>query len=198
NAERTAAQGCAMTRKAVWALWWGAMLLAGIWPLWGELPVPNVPAVTEAVHVASSGFTPVTLPVVSAERGGTAHYRVMLDVERLERPLYVYIPLLSQRVRLYMEGRLIADSGNRALMHGLASGTSLLALLPEDLLGGGPRALDIHVQASGLPRASLSPLYVGSAEELAGHYRLSVFVLEYMRAMALGGQLLMAVLALVI
>jgi signal transduction histidine kinase len=175
------------------------MLLVGIWPLWGTLPEPRAGALTQAVQVGADELaTPVQLPLRRSERGQAAHYRLSLQIDRDERPLYVFIPFVSQRATLYMEGRRIGDSGNRALMHGLASGTSLLALLPEDLLGTGSRVLDIHVEAVGLPRAYLSPLYVGTAEELAPYYRLSVFVFEYLRIGALAAQLLMAVFVLVI
>lgn len=188
-----------MRRRLIWGLLWGLMLLIGIWPLWGMLPAPDVQAVAEAARVEADGRAePVTLPAFSAQRGTASHYRLSLQIERDERPLYVFIPFVSQRATLYMEGRRIADSSNRALMHGLASGTSLLALLPEDLLGTGARALDIHVESSGLLRAYLSPLYVGTAEELAPYYRLSVFVFEYLRIVAVAAQLLMAVFALVI
>jgi len=190
--------GHVMKRNIVWTLLWGTILLIGVWPLWGTLPAPKVKPLVQAVHVRPDGPVPVTLPVLGPERGSTVHYRIMLDIERFERPLYVFIPLLSQRVTLHMEGRLIADSSNRAFMHGMASGTSLLALLPEDLLGAGVRILDVHVQATGLVRAYLSPLYVGTSEELAPYFRLSVFLLEYVRAMIFGGQVLMVVLVLVI
>lgn len=114
----------------------------------------------------------------------------------LQRPLYLFIPFLSQRARVYMDGRLIADSADRGYMKGLASGATVLALLPEELLGPGLHTLDVHLQTTGLIRGYLSPLYVGTAEELAPYYRLSVFLFEYLHVMVLAAQLLMALLAL--
>jgi two-component system sensor histidine kinase UhpB len=184
--------------RAVWTALWGGILLAGLWPFLGMPPTPRAQAIDQVVHVEAGGQAPASLPIATVERGGTSHFRVLLEVNRTERPLYLFVPLLSQHATIHMEGRLIADSDNRTVMEGLASGTSLLAVLPEDLLGAGPRAIDIHLQATGLQRAYLSRLYVGTAEELAPYYRLSVLVLEHLRAITVGAQLLMAVLALVI
>lgn len=186
-------------RKMVWGVLWSVMLLIGVLPLYGQLPAPPVPAITHAVHVGPDDrLTPVELPSVRRERGATTHYRLSIQIESSERPLYLFIPFLSQRAAVYMDGRLIADSGNRGVMQGLASGTTLLAMLPEDLLAAGSRALDVHLRTTELVPSYLAPLYVGTAEQLGPYYRLSVFLFEHLLVMALAGQLLMGLSVLIV
>lgn len=190
-----------MKRTLVWGLLWALMLLLGTVPFWATLPAPDAQSITQAVHVGSDDRpTPVGLPLVSRseEPGTTAHYRMRVSIDRAQRPLYLFIPLLSQRATVTCDGRLIADSSNRGVMQGLASGTTLLVLLPADLLEARSHVLDVQLQTAGVVRGYLSPLYVGTAQELGPYYRLSVFALEYLLLMVVAAQLLMAVCVLVV
>jgi len=186
-------------RRLIWALLWGLMLLFGTLPFWAMLPAPLVQAITRGIHTGPNGqLRPVELPVTNEERGTTGHYRLSVQIDRVERPLYLFIPFLSQQASVIMDGRLIADSGNRAVMQGLASGTTLLVLLSEELVAAGSHVLEIRLQTGGGVRGYLSPVYIGTAQELAPYYRLCVFVFEYLLVMVVAAQLLMGVCVLVV
>lgn len=192
-----------MKRKLVWGLLWALMALLGTVPLWAKLPTPAAQAITQAItqamHADPEGrLTPVELPLVSEEAGAKARYLMSVDIDETRQPLYLFIPVLSQRAALTLDGRLIADSSSRGVMHGLASGSTLMVLLPEDLLAARSHVLELELQTDGLVRSYLSPIYIGTAAALAPYYRLSVFVLEYLLVMVVAAQLLMAVCVLVV
>lgn len=187
-------------RRVVWALLWGLFIVAGSAPLWLSLPEPQVPAITSVAHMDVDGEAgPVSLPVAHAERGGSAHYRLHFPLARVpEQPLYLFIPLFSQRVTAEVAGHLIGDTGNRALMLGMTSGGVALLPLPPLLLAEGENVIDLHLQSVGVMRGYLSPVYIGTADELATYYHVRVFLLEYLRLMVMAGHLLIAVVVLVL
>lgn len=175
------------------------MLAIGTLPIWAKLPAPDLPAITQAVQLGADGRPrPLELPRLSDEPGQTVHYRLNVHIDRADRPLYLFIPLLSQRAIIAMDGMVIADSSNRGVMQGLSSGTTLLVMLPENLLGSGSHVFDVELQSIGAVRGYLSPMYVGTAQELAPYYRLSVFVFEYLLIMVVAAQVLMALCVLVV
>src|SRR5690606_8758538 len=123
--------------------------------------------------------------------------RVALPLQETA-PLYLFIPTISHQVVVELAGHELADTRHRTTMIGLASGTPALIPLPAWLLQPGDNIIDIHLQSMSLVPGYLSTLYVGTAEELAPHYRSRVFLLEYLRLMVPAGQLLICLVVLVL
>ncbi len=190
-----------MKIRLAWGLLWGLIVVVASLPLWVHLSAPEAAiAITDAVRVdGPDGPGRVALPAVQHERGGWAHYRLAFSVgPDTPRPLYLFIPLLSQRAVIQLDGHPVSDTGNRGLMVGLTSGTTEFVLLPSRLLKEGDNVIDLHLQAMGLVRGYLSPAYLGSAAELSPFYRLRVFLLEYLRLMVVAGQLLVTMVVFVV
>ena len=183
-------------RLGLGLLWALLALLAGA-PLWLTLPEPGSPPITEASRLVDGQWQPVTLPHASGTRTGWEHYRLVVRPDR-ENPVYLYIPTVSQRAVIELSGEEIHDSLNRSSMMGLASGVATLAPLPDRLLSRDGNILDIHLQSLSLVPTYLSAVYLGSARQLAPHYRKQVFVLEYLRLLAPASQLLMTLVVLVL
>lgn len=132
--------------------------------------------------------------------GGDAEYRyrLRLDLPQAPRePLYLFLPLVSQRAAVVLNGMELMDTGNRSLPMGIISGVTAFVRLPADRLLAGANTLDVHVAAAGVMRGHLSPPQVGSAQALGPHYRLGLFLLEHLRLMVLAEQLLLMVAVLV-
>ncbi|MCH8544472.1 MAG: two-component sensor histidine kinase [Alcanivorax sp.] len=176
---------------------WGVLAFVASTPLWLTLPPPPVPAIIDAQHQDEDAWRAVTLPHTRGAAGGWEHYRVSVHMEDVSQH-YLYIPTLSQRAIIALAGEEIADTGHRTTMIGLASGIPALVPLPPRLLQPGDNIIDIHLQSFGLVPIYLSPVYAGSASDLAPHYRGRVFLLEYLRLMVPAGQLLMALVVLVL
>ena len=132
-------------------------------------------------------------------QGGDAEYRYRLHFglpEAPREPLYLFLPLVSQRAAIALNGVELMDTGNRSLSTGITSGVTVFVRLPADRLAAGANTLDVRVAAAGVMRGHLSPPRVGSAQALGPHYRLGLFLLEHLRLMALAGQLLLMVAVL--
>lgn len=184
-------------RKVGFGAIWGVLALLASVPLWLTLPQPPLPPVTHAERLAEHGWEPVSLPQARRRSGGWEHYRIELDLDAGVRH-YLYLPTISQRAVISLRGEEVADTEHRSTMMGLASGVTALVPLPPNLVQQGRNVLDIRVQSLSLVPSYLSELYVGDVGRLAPHYRNRVFLLEYLRLMVPAGQLLMALVVLVL
>lgn len=175
------------------------MLLVGSAPLWLSLPQPGALAISEALRVEDGGRQQaVSLPLKHDTRGTREHYRLAFELPPASEQLYLFIPTFSQRAVIHLAGHRIADTEERAWMLGLTSGAASLVPLPSYLLAEGRNVLDLYLEASGVVRGYLSPVYIGTATQLAPHHRVRVLLLEYLRLMVLASHLLIAIIVLVV
>lgn len=184
-----------MIRRLLPGALWGLVLLIASLPLWLTLPPPQALMLHEALRLDPPGRPrPVTLPARDPAHQEAVHYQFSLHLDDPAEPLYLYIPLLSERASVWLNGEPLGSSQNRVQMTGHAAGTALLLPLPtrqdSDLL------IDLQLHTPPILTGYLSPLYIGTADAVTPHYRLRVFLLEYLRLMVPAGQLLMAVLVL--
>lgn len=187
-----------MSRSPGLGILWGIIAVLTAAPLWLALPAPDdAVAITQAVLVHPDHERPLALPIARQPPGSPRHYRMTFDLHDTT-PQYLFIPVLSQRAVISLNGTHIEDTDNRTTLIGLSSGISALITLPPTLLRQVNNVLDLQLQSVGLIPGYLSPLYVGSSEQLSGHYRLRVFVLEYLKLMVPAGQLLIALVVLVV
>lgn len=178
-------------------LWATITILASV-PLWLTLPEPEgAQVITTATQISGEERQEITLPKKRQAPGSWGHYRLVLDIDHTSQQ-YLYIPVLSQRATIELNGILIDDTGKRTTMLGLASGTSAMVALPPSLISEGRNIVDLHIQSVGLSPAYLAPVYVGSIEQLGYQYRLRVFLFEYLKLMVLAAQLLIALVVLVV
>lgn len=185
-----------MTRSFGFTLVWALLAFVASVPLWYSLPEPEGARVLDvAERIDDNGTTPQSLPAARLPPGQVLHYRVAFTLPAKDDQ-YLFIPLLSQRVVVSLNGAQIADTQNRSSLTGLASGVSALIPLPAALLRE-RNVVDLQLESSGSIPAYLSTLYVGDAEQLAVHYRLRVFVLEYLKQMAFAGQMLITLVVIV-
>ncbi len=199
-----------MNRRLGFAVLWGAIFILASVPVWLTLPKPEgAHAITSALQITDKGERAITLPMARQTPGSWGHYRFEFDSDfgsdidsypasDTATPKYLFIPLLSQRAMITLNGTPIDDTQNRTVMVGLASGVPAMIPLPETLVNDGQNVIDLRLQSVGLIPAYLSPLYVGSADQLSSHYRLRVFVLEYLKLMVPAGQLLIALVVLMV
>lgn len=184
-----------MIRRLLPGVLWGLVILIASTPLWVSLPTPRTLALHEALQRDPSGPPrPVKLP--TSAQHGVMQYQFSLHLDNPADPLYLYIPLLSEGATVWLDGEVLGSSQNRVQMTGHAAGATLLLPLPARLLRDGENRIDLQLQTPPILKGYLSPLYVGTAAAVAPHYRLRVFLLEYLRLMVPAGQVLMAVLVL--
>lgn len=187
-----------MSRSPGLGILWAIIAVLTAAPLWLTLPVPDdAIAITDAVQVLPDGEQYQALPRTRQPAGSTAHYRMRFDLHDTSQQ-YLFIPVLSQRATISLNGTPIEDTDNRTTLIGLSSGISALTALPPKILREENNVLDVQLQSVGLIPAYLSQLYIGTSEQLSGHYRLRVFVLEYLKLMVPAGQLLIALVVLVV
>ncbi|WP_223424500.1 sensor histidine kinase [Alcanivorax limicola] len=203
-------------RKLGLGVLWGLLAWLASMPLWLEQSEPDIPAITQAFYTAQDQaaqdqaaqsqaaqyqddktWQAVSLPRARRQAGHWEHYRITVPLDEINGR-YLFIPTISQRAIVTLAGEEIADTEHRTTMIGLASGITALVPLPARLLTPGDNVIDIQLQSIGLVPAYLSPMYVGSAEQLTPYYRSRVFLLEYLRLMVPAGQLLMALVVLVL
>ena len=186
-----------MKRRLGLGILWGVMALLASAPLWVTPPEPERGRITHAQRLDDGAWRSVTLPQAARPAGEWEHYRATFNWNGDEKP-YLFIPTVSQRAVIELAGERIADTEHRTTLVSLASGVSTLVALPPKLLSPGDNAIDIHVRTLGLVPGYLSALYVDGADRLAPHYRTRVFLLEYLRLMMPAGQLLIALVVLVV
>lgn len=186
-----------LSTRLLWALLWGLVTLAASAPFWLRLPPPEAAVAEQAQRLEADGrVTLLGLPHLRPTPGGWTHYRLHFAELPPQRPLYLYVPMLSQRAVIEAGGYRLADSETRVLMSGQSSGATMLVPLPSALLAEGRLTVDMHLLTPPILHGFLSPVYLGGATELAPHYRLKVFLLEYLRLMVPAGQLLIAIAVL--
>lgn len=154
-----------------------------------------------ATPAAAQVPQPVKLPHAWCTRSGASECQYRLHFELAHapsEPLYLFLPLVSQRAVVSLNGVEVMDTGNRSLPTGIISGVTALVRLPADRLVLGRNAIDVQVTAADVIRSYLSALHIGSAEALAPPYRLNLFLLEHLRLMVLAGQLLLMLALLVV
>jgi len=169
-------------------------------PLWLPLPEPHdALTITQAdCRHACDAPSPVPLPLARATRGGQTELRLAFDLDAVpQHPLYLFIPMLSQRAVVSLNGSAIADTGTRTQMLGVTSGTTALMALPAGALSSGRNTVSVRLRSSGVGRGYLSRVYIGTARQLAPYFRLRLFLLEHLRLMAMAAQLLITVAVLV-
>ncbi|KAF0808912.1 ATPase, histidine kinase-, DNA gyrase B-, and HSP90-like domain-containing protein [Alcanivorax sp. S71-1-4] len=186
-----------MIRKVGLGVLWTVLAALASAPLWLTPPAPDVLAITTAERLEGDTWQPVTLPEAGLPAGQWAHYRMTARLDELQGR-HLFIPTISQRAIITVAGEEIADTEHRTTMIGLASGITSLVPLPPRLLRQGDNTLEVHLQSMSLVPGYLSPLYIGSADELTPHYRDRIFLLEYLRLMVPAGQLLMALVVMVL
>src|SRR5690606_20109435 len=137
------------------------------------------------------------LPRTRQPAGSTAHYRMRFDL-RDTRQQYLFVPVLSQRAIISLNGTPIEDTDTRTTLIGLSSGIAALTALPPKILREEHNVLDVQLPSAGLIPAYLSQLSIGTSEQRSGHYRLRVFVLDYPKLMVPAGPLLLSLVVLVV
>lgn len=184
-----------MTRALGLGVIWALLAILASVPLWLTLPEPNALAITEALRLDDGAWQPAALPQARRAAGAWEHYRLEFEVGDTSG-LYLFIPVVSQRAVITLAGEEIADTEDRTTMMGLASGVPALVPLPPRLLQPGGNILEIRLQSMSLVPGYLSRVYVGTADQVAPHYRMRVFLQEYLRLMVPAGQLLITLFVL--
>ncbi|WP_051952973.1 sensor histidine kinase [Xenophilus azovorans] len=190
--------------------WWllSLLLLAlGLLPLWLPLPEPQGGlTVTQATHRPPG--TPLSGTVALPHRwygfvaieGEVGEYEVAFDLPAAPatEPLYLYVPLLSQNVSVWLQDHELFNTETRSQQLGLSSGITMMTQLPESQLRAGRNVLLLRLKTRGVMPGYLSQVHVGTLQQMATPYRSRVFVFEHLRLMALACQLLLATAVLVI
>lgn len=182
-----------------WAVLAVLATVAASAPLWLTLPVPSHTLVIDQAQftAADNTATSVALPHVQGSRRATGYYRMTFELAQPPaQQLYLFIPMLSYRAVIAVDGDVALDTGTHSLIPGITLGISVLVPLSARHLAAGRHVVDILLEAPGVTRGYLSPLYVGTAKEIAPYHRLQVLVLEYTRMMVLACQLLLAIATL--
>lgn len=186
-------------RRWLWAVLVVLATVAASTPLWLTLPVPG-----QALEIRQAEFTGadgapalVDLPHVQGQRRAQSYYRMAYELaEAHTQQLYLFIPMLSYRAVIAVDGDVALDTGANSLIPGITLGVSALVPLSGRHLAAGRHAVDILLEAPGVARGYLSPVYVGTAQQISPFYRLRVLVLEHTRMMVLACQLLLAIATL--
>jgi len=199
-------------RQPGWWLLSLLMLALGLLPFWLSLPEPKgTLVITEAAHhppeMLQSGAREagtVALPhrwygFVDIQ-GVVGSYEVSFELPAglPDEPLYVYIPLLSQNVSVWLQDHELFNTERRSQQLGLSSGITMLAQLPTSQLRAGTNVLQLRLKTRGVMPGYLSEVHIGTLGQMATPYRARVFVFEHLRLMALACQLLLTTAALVI
>lgn len=186
-----------MKARSGLAIFWLLVLFLSSLPLWMSLPTPEARMLTNVDRLSHGGWQPARLPHSYGQVDQKAHYRVVFN-RNGTRGDYLYLPLVSQHAVIELNGHPLADTHARSNMTGLFSGIPVLIHLPGGLMRDGRNRLDIQLSSSGLVSGYLSPVYIGSAGELAPYYRIRVFLLEHLCLMVLAAQLLITLVVLMI
>ncbi len=187
-------------RRLAWLVLAVLLLAAATAPYWLELPRPEGALRIDRARLAPAGGPGVEQALPHAWPRGAAERVYQLDftlARAPQQPLLLFLPVLAQRAVVSVGGHPLADTGNRARMIGVTSGTSALVVLPPDRLAMGSNTVEVRVTTVGVMPGYLSEAYIGTAEQLGPHYRQRLFLLEHLRMMVLAAQLLMGVALLI-
>lgn len=193
-------------RQPHWWLLSMLLLVLGLAPFWLALPKPQGDQViTEASYRAPGSVTTrtVTLPhrwygFVDI-RGEVGEYEVEFELPAAPpaEPLYLYIPLLSQNVSVWLQDHELFNTETRSQQLGLSSGITMITQLPGSALHPGRNVVQLQLKTRGVMPGYLSQAHVGTLQQVATPYRARVFVFEHLRLMTLAGQLLLTTAVLV-
>jgi len=189
----------AVVRRWFWAALAVLATVAASTPLWLTLPVPPHTLVIDQAQFSAVDDAPalVDLPHVQGRRRAQGYYRMGFELAQAPaQQLYLFIPMLSYRAIIAVDGDVALDTGTNSLIPGITLGVSALVPLSGRHLAAGRHVVDILLEAPGVTRGYLSPLYVGTAQQIAPYHRLRVLVLEHTRMMVLACQLLLAIATL--
>ncbi|MER1968176.1 hypothetical protein [Castellaniella sp. GW247-6E4] len=186
--------------------WLGALLalltaLAASTPLWLSLPLPQHTLVIDQARFTADGDTsrPVVLPHVQGRRDAQGRYRMDFELTQAPtQPLYLFIPTFNYRAIIALDGDVVLDTGADSLVPGIMLGASTLAPLSGRHATVGRHTVEVQLEAPAVARGYLSPLYVGTAQQVAPYHRLRVLVFEHTRMMVLACQLLLAIATLMV
>ena len=168
-------------------------------PLWASLPAPaGALAIVEAEFTSPLGDTEtVSLPHrwgrhagPAADEAGIYRFGFTLEHAPAER-LYLFVPILSKRLQIEVNGRDIFDSESRSLPWGASSGVPALVPLPLDGVSAGHNTVELRLNGGEVLRGHLSKIYLGSDAQLSPNYRVRVFLLEHLPLMMFASQLLL-------
>ncbi|SAI50949.1 two-component sensor histidine kinase [Bordetella ansorpii] len=184
--------------------WFGALLavLAAVIasaPLWLTLPEPSA-----ALRIGHATFSKedepprqIGLPHAQDRPRAQGRYRMAFELaDAPAQPLYLFIPMLSYRAVIALDGDTVQDTGTDSLIPGITLGVSALVPLSGRHLAAGRHEIDILLEAPGITPGYLSALYVGTAQQVAPYYRMRIFLFEHTRMMVLACQLLLAIATL--
>ncbi|MBO1114174.1 sensor histidine kinase [Bordetella petrii] len=189
----------AVVRRWFWAALAVLATVAASTPLWLTLPVPPHTLVIDQAQFTSADNPTglVDLPHVQGRRRAQGYYRMAFELAQASpQQLYLFIPMLSYRAVIAVDGDVALDTGANSLIPGITLGVSALVPLSGRQLAQGRHVVDILLEAPGVTRGYLSPLYVGTAQQIAPYQRLRILVLEHTRMMVLACQLLLAIATL--
>lgn len=194
-----------MISRVAMVIYAALMALVASIPLWWHPPTPAAAQVIAQARFADSGGARGTVRLPDAWPQGRhishrreGEYRMTFALKQLPtRALYAYIPILSHRAVVSLNGSEIADTSARGLMRGMTSGTPALFLLPTERLHAGDNLLQLRLHAYGTARGYLSPLYLGDVQQLGPHYRHMTFLLGDLRLMAAAMHLLLTLALLI-
>ena len=168
-------------------------------PLWLSLPAPSQALQIDHARFTGLNKTPetVSLPHIQGRHRAVGHYQISFELSTPSTEhRYLFIPVLSYRAIIAIDGDVVSDTGTNALIPGITLGVSALVPLSGRHLAAGRHVVDILLEAPGIARGYLSPVYVGTAPQIVPYHRLRVFVLEHTRTMVLACQLLLAIATL--
>ncbi len=112
---------------------WGWIALATLLsllasaPLWLTLPVPAHALAIDHAQFTGYGAAPVqvTLPHVQGRHRARGRYRMVFELEQAPvQQLYLFIPTLSYRAIIALDGDVVLDTGTTFLIPGITLGVS--------------------------------------------------------------------------
>jgi len=190
-------------------VWWllSLLLVVGLLPLWAPLPEPQGGQIVNEASYRPPGATTSDMVALPHRwygfvdiRGVVGEYEVAFDLPAAPpaEPLYIYIPLLSQNVSVWLQDHELFNTETRSQQLGLSSGITMMRQLPDSQLHAGRNVLLLRLKTRGVMPGYLSQVHIGTLQQLATPYRARVFVFEHLRLMALACQLLLTTAVLVI
>lgn len=189
----------AVSRRWGWIALATLLSLLASAPLWLTLPMPTHALAIDHAEFTGQSAAPVqvTLPHVQGRHRTLGRYRMMFELEQAPlQQLYLFIPTLSYRAVIALDGDVVLDTATTSLIPGITLGVSALVPLSGRHLAAGPHVVDILLEAPNITHGYLSALYVGTAPQIAPYNRLRVLLFEHTRMMVLACQLLLVIATL--
>ena len=112
--------------------------------------------------------------------------------------LYLYSPYYEQRLQIWLNGTPVTGLAQVLHWKGPLSSAAALAPLPAELLHEGINRIGLSVETGPNILGSLSRLYIGTATELAPHFRLRSFVEHDLKIVVFGVQAFLSLACLIL